>query len=224
MPLSWNEIRSRAVAFSKEWEGACSESAEAKSFWDAFFSIFGITRRRIASFESPVKRSDEQGGFIDLLWKGNLLVEHKSRGKDLGRAAKQAFDYFPGIKERDLPRFVVVSDFARFRLYDLDEETTHEFPLEDLHRNIRLFGFIAGYQTRSFGHEDPVNVMAAEKLGLLHDQLKEEGYDSQSLEPFLVRMLFCLFAEDTAIFERSGLRDYVQKLSLIHISEPTRPY
>jgi hypothetical protein len=210
MPLSWNEIRARSLAFSKDWEGTCSESAEAKSFWDAFFNVFGVSRRRLASFETPVKKADGQGGFIDLLWKGNLLVEHKSRGKDLDRAAKQAFNYFPGIKDRDLPRFVVVSDFARFKLYDLDEDKTHEFALAELHQNIRLFGFIAGYQTRSFGHEDPVNVMAAEKLGRLHDQLKDEGYDPSALEPFLVRLLFCLFAEDTAIFERSGLQDYVE--------------
>ena len=68
MPLSWNEIKSRALAFSREWADERSEDAEAKSFWDAFFAIFGVTRRRIASFETPEKKSDGQGGFIDLLW------------------------------------------------------------------------------------------------------------------------------------------------------------
>lgn len=86
MPLSWNEIKTRAHAFSKEWEHESSEDAEAKSFWDAFFEVFGVHRRRIASFEVPVKRHDGSGGFVDLLWKGILLVEHKSRGKDLDRA------------------------------------------------------------------------------------------------------------------------------------------
>lgn len=85
MPLSWNEIRSRALAFSREWEGESSEDAEAKSFWDGFFNIFGVTRRRVASFETPVKKEDGRGGFIDLLWRGVLLIEHKSRGKDLDR-------------------------------------------------------------------------------------------------------------------------------------------
>lgn len=124
MPLSWNEVKDRALAFSKEWANETSEDAEAKSFWDSFFNIFGLSRRRLASFEQPVKKADGKGGFIDLLWKGVLLVEHKSRGKDLDRAATQAFDYFPGLKERDLPRFVLISDFARFRLYDLDEDKT----------------------------------------------------------------------------------------------------
>ena len=122
-----------------------SEDAEAKSFWDAFFKVFGVSRRRVATFEQPVKKSDGHGGFIDLLWKGILLVEHKSRGKDLDRAFQQAKDYFPGLKDRDLPRYIVVSDFARFRLYDLEEDEQHEFTIKDLYKNVRLFGFVAGY-------------------------------------------------------------------------------
>src|SRR3990172_10031215 len=171
MPLSWNEIRARALTFSREWADESSEDAEGKSFWDGFFNVFGISRRRVASFEKKVKRIDGKDGYIDLLWKGVLLVEQKSRGKNLDRAYTQATDYFPGLKERDLPRYVLVSDFARFRLYDLDTETQHEFPIVDLHKNVRQFGFIAGYQTRSFGQQDPVNVKAAEELGRLHDLL-----------------------------------------------------
>ena len=210
MPLSWNEIRTRAVAFSKDWDGESSEDAEAKSFWDAFFYVFGITRRRIASFETPVKKSDGKGGFIDLLWRGVLVVEHKSLGKDLDRAFTQAKDYFSGLKERDLPRYVLVSDFGRFRLYDLDDGHQHEFTLKELHKNVRLFGFIAGYETRSFGEQDPVNIKAAEKLGKLHDQLKAVGYEGHPLEVFLVRLLFCLFAEDNAIFERQQFKELVE--------------
>jgi len=211
MPISWNEIRDRSLTFSREWATECSEDAEAKSFWDGFFNVFGITRRRVASFEAPVKKGDGQGGFIDLLWKGVMLVEHKSRGKDLARAARQAFDYFPGLKERDLPRYVLVSDFARFRLFDLDSNEQHDFTLAELPKHVRLFGFIAGYQTRSFGQQDPVNVQAAEKLGKLHDQFKATGYDGHALEILLVRLLFCLFAEDTALFERRLFQDYLEQ-------------
>jgi len=211
MPLSWNEIRDRAVTFSREWADETSEDAEAKSFWDGFFTVFGITRRRVASFEAPITKGDGAGGFIDLLWKGVLLVEHKSRGKDLDRAARQAFDYFPGLKERDLPRYVLVSDFARFRLHDLDQNEQHDFLLADLSKNIKLFGFIAGYQTRTFGWQDPVNVHAAEKLGKLHDLLQASGYDGHPLEVALVRILFCMFAEDTALFERCQFQDYLEQ-------------
>ncbi len=211
MPLSWNEIKSRAIAFSKEWETETSEDAEAKSFWDGFFNIFGITRKRVASFEEPVKKLGEKQGFIDLFWKGILLVEHKSRGKNLDRAYTQALDYFPGILERELPKYILVSDFARFRLYDLEENEQHDFDLRDLHKNIRLFGFVAGYQKHKIREEDPVNIRAAENMGRLHDQLKEIGYDGHQLELYLVRLLFCLFAEDTGIFERQTFQNYVEE-------------
>jgi hypothetical protein len=211
LPLSWNEIRSNSLAFSKEWEGETSENAEAKSFWDAFFTVFGIPRRRVASFEKPVKKSNGQGGFIDLLWKGKLLVEHKSFGKDLDRAFTQALDYFPGLKDRDLPQYVLVSDFARFRIYDLDTDDIFEFPLKDLHKHVRRFGFMAGYESRPIAPEDPVNVKAAEQLGRLHDQMLGTGYTGHTLEVFLVRLLFCLFAEDTGIFERNQFQDYLDQ-------------
>jgi type II restriction/modification system DNA methylase subunit YeeA len=211
MPLSWNEIRNRALEFSKKWENECSEGAEAKSFWDDFFNIFGISRKRVASFEEPVKLLGEKRGFIDLFWKGMLLVEHKSRGKDLDRAYTQALDYFPGISEHDLPQYVLVSDFARFRLYNLEDHEQHEFALKDLRKNVRLFGFIAGYQTHKIKEEDPVNIKAAEQMGRLHDKMKEVGYEGHALELYLVRLLFCLFAEDTGIFERQQFQDYIEQ-------------
>ncbi|HAT6978608.1 TPA: class I SAM-dependent DNA methyltransferase [Legionella pneumophila] len=210
MPLSWNEIKNRAFAFAKEWADETSEAAEAKSFWDSFFHVFGISRRRIASFETPIKKLSNQGGYIDLLWKGFLLVEHKSRGKNLDTAFQQAKDYFPGLKENELPRYIVVSDFERFRIYDLDKDTANEFYLNELYNNVHLFGFIAGYKANEIKPDDPVNIRAAQLLGKLHDHLKNVGYEGIELEIYLVRILFCLFSDDTGIFEIQQFQDYVE--------------
>jgi hypothetical protein len=211
MPLSWNEIKSRAIAFSKEWADEVSEDAEAKSFWDDFFHVFGISRRRVATFEEQVKKIDNKTGFIDLLWKGIILIEHKSRGKNLDRAFQQAKDYFPGLKERELPRYILVSDFECFRLFDLEDDTHHEFKLLDFVNNVHLFGFIAGYQKRTFKEQDPVNIEAAQLMGKLHDKLKTIGYGGHSLELYLVRLLFCLFADDTSIFEKGIFQEYIEQ-------------
>jgi len=210
MSLSWNEIKDRALRFSKEWEGESRERAEKDSFWNDFFDIFGISRRRLATFEEPVKKLNNKQGFIDLFWKGTLLVEHKSKGKNLDAAFEQATDYFHGLKEEELPQYILVSDFERFKLYDLDESKDYEFDLKDLHKNIKLFGFIAGYQKRTFKDEDPVNIKAAELMGKLHDQLKASGYEGHQLEVFLVRLLFCLFADDTSIFEKDIFLEFVE--------------
>jgi N-6 DNA Methylase len=209
--LSWNEIRARAIKFSNEWKDASREAADAKSFWDDFFDVFGISRRRVASFEKRVKTIDGKTGYIDLLWKGVLLVEHKSRGKDLERAYQQAKDYFPGLKESELPKYILVSDFERFTLYDLETDAKRSFTLEQFPNNIELFGFMAGYQKQEYKEQDPVNIQAAEKMGELHDKLKEIGYSGHDLEVYLVRLLFCLFADDTGIFEKNLFRDYIEQ-------------
>lgn len=140
-----------------------------------------------------------------------LLIEHKSRGKDLTRAHQQALDYFPGLKERELPRYLIVSDFARLRLYDLENDVQNEFELKEFYKHVELFGFIAGYQTHAIHEQDPVNIKAAERMGRLHDQLKEAGYTGHVLEVYLVRLLFCLFADDTGIFERQQFQEYVEQ-------------
>lgn len=210
MPISLNEIRKRATEFSKEWENVTDERAEAQTFWNNFFNVFGVSRKRVASFEKPVKKADGHQGFIDLLWKGIVLVEHKSKGKDLNTAYKQAKDYFPGLKDEELPRYIVVSNFQDIKLFDLESNTDSEFKLKDLYKNINLFGFISGYQQKAYKDQEPVNIKAAELMGALHDALLANGYEGHELEVMLVRLLFCLFAEDTTIFERQQFTEYVE--------------
>jgi type I restriction-modification system DNA methylase subunit len=211
MALSWNEIKDRALKFSKDWEGVKRERAEKDTFWNEFFNVFGIDRRRVAIFEKAVPKLNGKKGFIDLFWKGTLLVEHKSHGKDLNKAHTQAIDYFPGIKEYELPKYILVCDFERFKLYDLDERTEVEFNIKDFHKNVKLFGFIAGYQKRIYKEEDPVNIKAAYLMGKLHDLLEESGYEGHVLEVYLVRLLFCLFADDTSIFEKDIFKFYLEE-------------
>ena len=211
MPLSWNEIRDRATGFAADWKHTKDEDADAKSFLDAFFEVFGIKRRKVASFEKRVKKLGGRDGYVDLLWKGTLLVEQKSRGKDLNRAYQQAIDYFPGLTGDELPRWVLVSDFWHFELHDLDEGRVHRFTLRELPAKIHLFHFIAGYTLQRIREQDPINVRAVRALGDLHDTLKRDGYIGHELEVFLVRLLFCLFADDTGIFQpKDSFHDLIE--------------
>ena len=208
MPLSQKEIRDNALKFAHKWTDVSRERAESQTFWNEFFMIFGIERRRVATFEEPVKKLAEKRGSIDLFWKGTLVVEHKSKGQDLDKAYTQALDYFTHLKQEELPKFVLVSDFARFRLFDLDNGDNQEFLLADLPKNIGHFGFISGYQKRIYKDEDPVNIKVAEKMGQLHDALLDSGYDGHNLELFLVRLVYCLFADDTGIFNTKDDFEY----------------
>lgn len=207
MPLSWTEIRQRAIAFSREWRDAVHERAEAQTFWNEFFLVFGKSRRVVASFEEPVRSLRETYEFIDLFWPGVLIVEHKTRGQSLAKAESQAFAYIRLLvrerREQEAPRYVIVSDFARVALHDLEgaDGVSVEFPLGDLHEHIRELAFVAGYQTQVNDPQDPANIKAAELLAELHDVLEDGGYPAHDLERFMVRLLFCMFAEDTGIFE-----------------------
>jgi hypothetical protein len=212
MGLNWNEIKSRALLFSKTWADACNEDSQAKPFWIDFFEIFGITNKRVATFELNVKKLGGAQGFVDLFWPGVLLVEHKSRGKNLDDAVDQAIGYLHNLPERDLPQLVVVCDFARFRVRRLATGETVEFELKHLHKHVKLFGLLAGYKVQDIRSEDPVNIKAAERMGRLHDALKASGYSGHALEVLLVRLLFCLFADDTGIFQPAqSFRDFVEE-------------
>lgn len=226
--VSWNEIRDRAIKFSRTWSGVTSEQAEKQTFWNEFFELFGLRRRVVASFEEPVRNIKGQYGYIDLFWRGMLLVEHKSSGKNLDKASSQAFDYIQALaregRHNDIPRYVIVSDFARFALHDLEPEGqgelplfnqwrvhTTEFTLSELHKYVREFAFLKGEKAVRIDPEDPANEDAYRIMANLHDTLETGGFVGHELERFLVRILFCLFAEDTGIFEPCAFQQYLEQ-------------
>lgn len=201
MRLSWNEIRIRAAQFAQDWKDAGYEKGETQSFYNDFFDIFDVKRRTVARYEEHVQRLDNSRGFIDLFWPGVLLVEQKSAGINLAAARKQAGTYFDALPERDRPRYQLLCDFQTFELLDRDEREEVSFALADLPKHVEKFGFILGVQKRTFRDQDPVNIEASERVGQLHDALAASGYTGHDLEQFLVRVVFCLFADDTGIFE-----------------------
>ncbi len=212
MRLSWKEVHDAAVCFREEWKDAAYEKGEAQSFWNDFFEVFGVRRRSVARYEHHVSKLDNTAGFIDLFWPGVLLVEQKSAGRDLNAALDQAGDYFDALEEHDKPRFLLVSDFQRFELHDLDEDSVVAFALAELPEHVQSFGFILGVQRRTFRDQDPANIEAAELVGGLHDALEAAGYGGHDLERFLVRIAFCLFADDTGVFEpRDILLDLIEE-------------
>jgi hypothetical protein len=211
MALSWNEIKDRALNFSKEWAETSNEEADAKPFLVEFFNVFGISSKRVSTFEHRVKKLDDKDGYIDLLWKGTILIEMKSRGKNLDKAYQQAKDYTHGLKQHELPKYILISDFENFRLYDLEEDKILDFKLNDLVNNVQHFGFILGYQKKVYKEQDPANIKAAELMGKLHDRLEEIGYTGHPLEVYLVRILFLLFSEDTTIFNKQQFQEYLEQ-------------
>ncbi len=225
--LSWNEVRDRAIRFSRDHARDRSENAEKQTFWNDFFNVFGLRRASLASFEANVINLKGNKGAIDLLWKGRLLVEHKSFGEDLGLAETQAFTYIEDLTREqrweEIPRFVLVSDFAHFVLYDLEPEEQrdlplfagrkvepHRFNLADFPKHVRHFAFMLGQTRVRLDPEDPANEKAYKRMCELHDALKKGGFTGHDLERLLVRVLFCLFAEDTLIFQPDTFTQFIR--------------
>lgn len=210
MALTWQDIRKRAYEFVEEWKDETREHAEAKTFLDQFFNVFGINRRKVAVFEQQITRPDGTRGYMDLLMPGKILIEMKSSGKSLIRAYDQARDYFQNLKDYELPQYIMTCNFQAFRLKNLDTGQEWTFNIIDLPDRVELFDFLVGYGNVEIHEQDPVNIKAAEQMASIHDELKKSGYEGHDLEVFLVRILFCMFADDTGIFELNQFYTYLR--------------
>ncbi|MBE0508763.1 MAG: class I SAM-dependent DNA methyltransferase [Marinospirillum sp.] len=209
MALPIRTLRSRAHQFVKDYADAVKENAESQSFLNDFFAIFDIKRRSVATYELAIKTGGDAGTKrADLLWPGTLLVEMKSAGQDLDKAFSQAVDYLKRLDQQDLPAYILVCDLQHFRLHHLESGEDHQFPLADLPDQLDLFGFMHGKAMQNIT-EFELNEKAALLLGELHDSLQYSGYEGHALQVFMVRVLFCMFAEDTGVFDP---RQFVQYL------------
>ncbi len=226
--LSWNEVRDRAIRFSRAWADASSERADKQTFYNEFFEVFGIRRALVAVFEANVRNIHGNTSAIDLLWSGKLIAEHKSRGQSLEKAQSQAFRYIEDLANNgrfdELPRFVLVSDFANFVLYDLEPDEQRdlplfsgrpmsriEFSLSDFPKHIRAFAFMLGQTRVRLDPEDPANEKAYQRMCELHAAFKAADFTGHEQERLLVRILFCVFAEDTGIFEPESFTTFIKE-------------
>lgn len=205
MGIDINELKQRAFQFANRWSDAENERAEAQSFWNEFFGVFGFDRKKLAEFEKSVKKFSGTTGKIDLFWPGKLIVEHKSKNENLEKAFGQLKNYWFDLNQSDRPRYLIVSDFNRIYCYDDHTKDSFEILLSAFSDNIDKFSFIYSDHKPLWQDEEQVNIRATKLMGELHDAIHENGYTGHELEKLLMRILFCLFAEDTDIYSPKGL-------------------
>jgi len=200
---------SLAIAFSKKWEKASKERPESQLFLKEFLNIFGITVIPSEHFEYPVCKRQGQHGYIDCFLKEKIAIEMKSKGKSLADAFRQLKEYVQSLPEDISPEIIMVCDFETI-IVDIDKKKI-DFKLTDLRKHLDLFRCLLGKSDNSHLQEQmKVNVRAAEKMAKLHNALESCGYAGRNLEVYLVRLLFCLFAEDTNIFPKYSFLEYVR--------------
>ena len=225
------DIRRNAGEFAERWKGKKhgktglladfgdakrgpklkDEKAEAQTFYNELFEVFGIKRLGTAFFEYYVKKIGRGRGFIDLYWPKTLIAEHKSMGEDLDAAMRQANEYLPGLENNERPQFMLACDFQTFFLVDLDARKEYRFNLSELPDKIELFDFMRGKKPRDFSSHAPVSVKASELMGDVYGALRANGYPEQGAASLLTKLTFCFFADDTGIFKSRGLLlDYLE--------------
>lgn len=215
--LALKEIRSRAAQFALDWKGSPGdERQDAQSFVRDLLGVYGITKTKAALYEKRVTRSSTAArGYADALVPSVALIEMKSAGRDLAAAEVQALDYLDSLTDAEMPRWVITSDFHRFRVLDLEapdgSEDVTEFDLVDFPMNADRLAFFAGYGVRQFGsrHQEQASIEAAKLMARLYEQLEGSGYDDHEASVFLVRTLFALYADDAGVWERDLFYEFL---------------
>jgi N-6 DNA Methylase len=203
-------LNARADGFSKQFASATYEMGQAQNFIRELCGVYELNYLRSVDFERRVHKEDSKNiRRIDGFFPGLLLVEMKSAGENLQKAYQQALGYLPLLKNpADQPRYILVSDFQNLHLYDLqappDKAAPLCFPLAHFRQHVNALDFLLGYERVFQQWQEQISKQAATTLGALHDAVKADRYPQTDLQTLLVRILFCLFAEDTDIFGESA--------------------
>ena len=220
--LSLNAIRKNCANFAHEWSNCVGdEKQEGHEFMRELMQCFGITKRKAISYERRSNRaSTGRQGYIDALIPGKALIEMKSAGKNLDEAEEQALDYIHDLADVETPRLLIISDFRRVRIVDLDSEKASdgsgdagrtEFRLAQLPDHVDDLKFLAGYGMVRVGsrEQEEASIRAARVMADLYEALDGSGYSDHEASIFLIRTLFCLYGDDAGLWERDLFTEFL---------------
>ncbi len=207
--------RANAARFAAKWKDTVEEQQNSQAFWHEFFrEVLGIPDLQAAGIEFEKKVTSSKKGTttrIDVFWKETLLIEQKSAGKDLDVAEVQAREYVVSLPPALRPPIVIVCDFARLRIVDILLNKTHEFQLEHLPDNLDRFEAIVSHKTALATQvQVEADQKAAQLMADLYIQLEKYGYEGHEASVFMVRILFCLFADDTRMWKSELFQNLVR--------------
>lgn len=215
-----NISKDAARRFVETWTGRGHERSESQTFWyQLLHDVFGIdTPANFVKYELPVRLKNAK--FIDAyIPSTKVIIEQKSSTEDLRKAKKQsdkeeltpyeqALRYSTGLKYSERPRWIVTCNFKSFLIYDMEKPNGEPFEikLEDLEREYYLLRFLVEDTETTLRHEKEISIKAGELIGKLYDELRKKYINPdapetlRSLNILCVRLVFCLFAEDSGLF------------------------
>jgi hypothetical protein len=199
-----------ARKFADKYKEIKSEKQFDQSFWKDFFSeVCGIsdTVSMGIEFQYPV-RSKETGTikFVDALWPSVMLIEHKSAGESLDKAYVQATEYWISLDPKFRTPYIVLSDFRKIRIIEVETDEKLEFELEDLPNNLERFKLIIEQNMSAANRQQAeADSKAANLMAALFNKFEDAGYTGHHTSVFLVRILFLMFGDDTRMWKKTQL-------------------
>lgn len=232
------EHRLAAKQFAADWQDRGDEKQETQTFWLALLQkVYGVTEPdKFISFEKTVNVDNVKTGksntkFIDgYIGATRVLIEQKGAKIDLNKGElqsdgsllspyQQARRYGGYLPVNQQPRWIVVCNFKEFRIHDMNHpnDTPEILLLSDLEKEYARLNFLVNTGDENIRKEMEISLQAGELVGVLYDALLKQYAEPESeqtlksLNALCVRLVFCLYAEDSGIFgKRNMFHDYLQ--------------
>lgn len=230
--LTQRQQRQAAREFAKKWEGIGYEKGDSARFWLSLLNeVFGVDKPAdYMRFEDQVML--DHTSFIDgFIPSTHVLIEQKSIDKDLRKGIRQsdgsilspfqqAKRYSIELPYDDRPRWIVLSNFKEFHIYDMNKPQAEPevVYLKDLEEDYYRLNFLVDEREQSIKKALEVSIKAGELVGVLYDALLKQYQDPedsktlQDLNVLCVRLVFCFYAEDAGLFGKHNMfHDYLSK-------------
>ncbi len=214
------ECRIAAKEFAEYWKDKGYERGETQPFWISLLrDVLGISQpEQFIVFEEPIKLDYTR--FIDAhIPATRVLIEQKSKGKDLLKPIKQsdgtyltpfeqARRYSADLPYSQRPRWIVACNFEQILVYDMEKPNSEPelILLKNLPKEYYRLQFLVDTGDENIHREMEVSVKAGKLVGVLYDEILKQYHNPedpktlQSLNMLCVRLVFCLYAEDAGVF------------------------
>ena len=227
------EQSQKAKEFAKYWKNKGYEKGQSQQFWIQLLTdVYGVQNpSEFIEFEDQV-HIDKNTGFIDgYIPTTKVLIEQKSIDKDLRKGIRQsdgsllnpfqqAKKYIAELPLSKHPKYVITCNFKSFLIYNMENPNgdPEEILLENLEKEYYRLQFLVETGNEHLKREMEISIQAGELVGKLYDEIlklyinPENEETLKSLNMLCVRLVFCLYAEDSGIFgKRLMFHDYLAR-------------
>ena len=228
------ERRTAAKAFAEYWKDRGYEKGESQPFWLSLLrDVLGVEApEKFITFEEQVRL--DHTSFIDgFIPATHVLIEQKGRNKDLRKPIKQsdgtlltpfqqAQRYSAVLPYSQRPRWIITCNFEEFLVYDMEKPNgePEQIFVKDLAKEYYRLMFLVDTGDDNIRREMEVSIQAGNLVGILYDEILKQYHDPEneeslkSLNKLIVRLVFCLYAEDAGIFGgHSKFHNYIKSFS-----------